>query len=263
MREKWERFEVYTKFNNPNFNNLVYFHAFAGSWKNKLHFFNSLNNINIYAFNMPGHGNVKANSIDEIDLHYYQKLATNFILDYQLDNLILMGHSMGGGITMGILNDNEINDKVKKIILEAPANLACFTNFDIIKKFIPKTIDDTWSTINELFYDPVSYFKTEANLEKFVSYEFNRLKRMSDLQRLIEYDNLKSYLQSIEQQYLQNKHETLMIMGGLDKIIPYEQTSRNILNLNNYKIAVIENTKHVPIIEQFGKCFNIIFDFIF
>ena len=258
----WIEFDTYIKVNNKDFDNLLYLHAFTGNWKNKQILFNKLNNVNFYCFNMPGHGNTKINNENEVNVKHYAELAIQFILDHDLNNIILFGHSMGGGIAMMICNDNRIVNRIKKIILEAPANNASKENFDLIKQLIPNTLKQMEMIGYELFYDPIKFFGNENNFNRFIQNEFNRLSKQQYLKNIITKESQDEFNQLSFNGIKNNNIKTLLILGGEDKIIPYIGTCKTFESHNNCQIVKIENAKHVPISEKFEICFNIIDDFI-
>ncbi len=258
----WNDFDTYIKVNNKDGYNLVYLHAFTGSWSNKSNLFNKLDKVNYYCFNMPGHGKTKAASSDDIDVKYYSELAVQFIVDHDLDNVVLMGHSMGGGIAMMICDDSRIANRIKKIILESPANNASLKNFNLIQKLIPSSFEEMEYIGSELFYDPLKFFGSTEKYNEFLKYEYKKLSEKEYLKKIICFNSMTEFNNIIYQGIRENKRPTLLILGDKDNIIPYEETNEVFNNFKNYEIHKIKNSKHVSIAEHPQECFKLIDDFL-
>lgn len=258
----WSEFGKIISIKDDTYLNIVYLHAFTGSVKNKINMINKFLNCNFYGFDMPGHGETKIKKPEDVDLNYYAELAIQFILDYDIKDIILMGHSMGGGLAMIISTDNRIANRIKKIVLEAPANPACLINENIISSLIPSTIEDMYFITNQLFYDPISFFGNENRLNKFIEFEFDRLQKQQFLKKLLKLDVQKEFEQKIETQIKNNTIPTLVILGESDEITPYWQ-SFNIFKKNiKFTIKSVPKAKHVPLAEQPLKCLDCINRFI-
>lgn len=243
--------------------NIVYFHAFTGSYKNKSIIANQFEDCNFYAFDMPGHGDTKFESYDQISINYFCELGIQFILNYDIKNIILFGHSMGGGIVTMIANHPLIKDRVQKIILECPASLASLVNYDsVIKKLIPSSLEEMELVANELFYDPLKFFGNDKNYQKFLNLELERLKNKQYLKVILDKDNQKEMGEKINQGIISNDKKALLILGEEDKIIPAKESSEIFKVNSNYQISIIENTKHVPIAEKTNELLKTINCFI-
>ncbi len=263
LQKKWERFSKFFLIDKKNTKNIVYFHAFTGSYKNKSNISDKFLNCNFYAFDMPGHGQTPVINESEISIQNFAELGIQFILDYDIKNIILFGHSMGGGICNIIANDSRIANRIEKIILESPANPASKKNYEtIIKHLIPDNLDEMKMIGNELFYDPISFFGSEKNYSRFISMEFQRLQKQKILKRIIEKENQDELNTGAQQAILNNKKPTLLILGKEDNIIPYDESVLIFQQNPVFKIFTIENAKHVPIAEKTEIALTKINDFI-
>ena len=263
LLDKWARYAKYIDIKDATFSNLVYFHAFTGSFKNKKFLFDKLSNCNIYAFDMPGHGESKIIDDNEINIHNFINLATEFIIDFDIKNIILFGHSMGGGICNIINGNSQINSRVKKIILEAPANPATQKNYDaIIKKLIPNSIEEMELITNELFYDPIQFFGSQKNYLRFVNFEFSKLNKLQVLKQIIEITNYKVINIEATDFILNNNKPSLLILGKQDEIIPHEETLEIFSKNKNFEILSVDKAKHLPILEGKDFVFEKIVSFI-
>lgn len=114
-------------------------------------------NYDVWMVNLPGHGN---NTVPP-DKKIYKKQLTidnitnfvvNFINDNQLQNIILIGHSMGGAIASFVYK--LIPDKIQKIILISPANFASvYAAILFLKNFFPKNMEEKMNLQKILYHD--------------------------------------------------------------------------------------------------------------
>lgn len=261
--KKWDNFSKIINCSNNNNFNVVYFHAFTGSYRNKNFIINKLNNCNFYGFDMPGHGETLINDEKSISIVNYLNLAIEFIQDFNINNIVLMGHSMGGGIANSIAINPLIKNRIKKIILEAPANPASSTNYEtIIKYLVPNNVDEMKLVGGELFYDPIKFFGGEKSYDRFINFEFNRLLQKKYLRKIIDITNQKILNDRCLESIKTIDIPSLLILGSDDKIIPYNESIEYFNKNSNYKICKINQTKHVPIAEKSDECIKLINEFI-
>lgn len=261
--KKWEKFSKFIKHDENNKFNVVYFHAFTGSYKNKSFLVDKLSNCNFYGFDMPGHGETLIDDLNSISIENYLNLAVEFIIDFEIDNIILMGHSMGGGIINAIAINPLIKDRVIKLILECPANPASSTNYNsIIKCLVPNSLEEMNHIGNELLFDPIKFFGGESRYKRFLSFEYQRLIQKKQLKKILDITNQSLLNSKCIDGTILNTKPSLLILGSDDKIIPFNETVKYFDKNKNYQIHKIENTKHVPVAEKSEECIKLINDFI-
>jgi pimeloyl-ACP methyl ester carboxylesterase len=73
--------------------------------------------IDVYGLNMPGHGNSPW-PITHITWEVLVKIVDNFVFEHELDNFILAGYSMGGGIALKYAEQHA--DRRLQLLLIAP-----------------------------------------------------------------------------------------------------------------------------------------------
>lgn len=259
----WNNFSKLIEINNENFDNILFLHAFSGSFKNKIKLKNALKNYNFYGFDQPGHSDFfNCSDESEIDIKNYYELAVNFILDFDIKNIILIGHSMGGGLSLIACNDDRIKHRIKKVILETPFSLAAKYSEVTINKLIPDSIEQMREIANLLFFDPISFFKSELNFENFLRLEFKRLQNKKNLKKIISKSEINNFFKLIELSIIENKIPTLVILGQQDQIILCDPSIEVFKNNPAFKIFVIKNAKHLPIAEHFDETVEIIKKFL-
>ncbi len=207
------------------------------------------------AIDLPGYGK-SSQGIFSGSVNYYNSIIFRFIKKMKLENVTLVGHSMGGHLAMALAL--AYPDAIKSLILIAPAGLETFTekekewilensnpNFyysagdeQIINAFKSNFFnmpDDVWQMINDRI-DMKGY----PNFMDYCHIISNSLKGLLD-------EPVYKYLNKITQ-------PTLIFFGRNDKWIPNkylhkELTTENIANIGrnlipNSKIVMIDNCGH-------------------
>lgn len=252
MQVNWDNIETYiSKVDNPK-GNILFLHGFTGNFNNKISFRNFFSDYNFFGINMPGHGNSKYDSIDQLNQDYYVNLVVEFINLNQLDNLIILGHSMGGGIA--ILVYSKLKDKIAKLILEGPANKAVLENRDLSKKLIPNSYEETKEIMSKLFYEPAKFFGSQQVFELYCLNEYNTInKKYRNLINLLNIDLMTKFFNDIQVNLSNIQVPTLLVMGKHDEIVPYQSTIQNFTtNVNSKYLAIIEcdQCSHLPLTEN-------------
>lgn len=244
--------------NNPI--NILFIHGFGGQYSNKNSFYEHFNLYNYYLINLPCHGKSICD-INFLDIELFKKIIVSFVLENNLKNVYIMGHSMGGGLA--ILVAKELIEKNIKInlILETPLNSSVLSGYDIVKKMIPKSYSDMEEVANHLFNEPLSFFKTKNNLDNFIKNEYIRLSN-SPLKKIIEFENIKKSSSLVDFTLNQLNCNILLILGENDQIINAKQTLNVFKEYKNKKVFIIKNSKHMPLIESKELCYSIIKKFI-
>ncbi len=80
--------------------NVIYLHGFNFPFQNNMNLLEglALEQINLWAINFPGHGN--SEEIEEISWERLVDIVRAFIEERQLTDVILLGYSMGGGVSL-------------------------------------------------------------------------------------------------------------------------------------------------------------------
>lgn len=240
---------------------ILYLHAFSGTYKNKVVLRHYLKDYNFYALNMPGHGNSKFKDESEIDYYFYKDLVVEYIKKNDLRDFILMGHSMGGGLS--ILINNIFKDRIKKIILETPTNPKALADIKIIPKLIPDTYQEMQNVGNQLFYNPIKFFGNEANYQRFLKREYEDLSNRKYLKKLLQRNILEELSFSIGKEVTNITAPTMVILGKYDEIVPAESGLVFFKKyISNAQIEILDNSKHVPVAEQWSIILPKILEFV-
>ncbi|MBD5423064.1 MAG: alpha/beta hydrolase [Mycoplasma sp.] len=180
----------------------------------------------------------------------------NLIKNLNLDNFILLGHSMGGGIALRLAN--YFRKETIALILSTPMNsripVTKITNYF---KFNPKNFKSANILINILYHDINKAYDNDQQkvyeiVEEELNYQINTQKFMT---------KLKKSMFSLKNRKLCRKNEkelatpTLVIIGKYDKLIPPISLFRAFFNKKQQekgiiKMEIMNNSAHLPFKEQ-------------
>ncbi|MDE7433883.1 MAG: alpha/beta fold hydrolase [Mycoplasmoidaceae bacterium] len=117
-------------------------------------------NFDYYAVNLPVHGTKKADLTkkqmkEQIKLEEFAKHVCKFVEEKQLNDFILIGHSMGGAVVS--LVANMIPEKIKKLILISPMNFAAISRGLTCLKLCALTMEKKMKVVKYLYKDASLY----------------------------------------------------------------------------------------------------------
>lgn len=222
--------------------NAIFVHGFSSSHDRHSEIFKRLNDqlVNYYTFDLPGHGQNQTNEQQEPKLDYFADLVVDFIKQKQLDNLILIGHSMGGGIC-SIVN-YLIPQKIKSLILEAPLNPTIFAFdkkriFDSFKSFGGRSFLSELKSQDQ-FSDQISLVGWIKKIYKTNKDKIPLLLNLISLKSKNLLDNAYKAL---------NNKPVLLIFGENDPVIPPTKTIKYINQYTNFLTTkIIDEAAHSP-----------------
>lgn len=212
-------------------------------WGVDISIFDSITNMlktkyTVYAIDLPGFG-----KSDEPDIPYnlddYVELLYQFIVDLDIHNPILLGHSFGGRIAIKFASLYKVN----KLILVDSAGLKQ-------KNFIK-----TKSKII-LYKLKKKYYKITKNVIKYNDLLINSgsqdYKDASTIMKKILVKVTNEYLE----RYLKDiTCDTLIIWGKKDDVTPYYNAIKLKKKIKNAGLVTLEGVGHFPFIES-KKTFN-------
>lgn len=153
----------------PKANRLVVFHhgfgEHSGRYTNLLRYF-AKSDVNFYSFDMRGHGNSegKRGHADSFDL--YVRDLSDFVSEVlkreNKERFFLLGHSLGGAITLRYAQEGINQDNILGLVLSSPA-LRVRMDFEkrikkvvgsFLSKFSPATTVDANLELRFLSHDP-------------------------------------------------------------------------------------------------------------
>ena len=241
---------------------LVFIHGFAANSDYHDEIGEKFDAYDYYTLELPGHGYTEINQKKVFYLDLFVDYCIAMITELGLDNIILIGHSMGGSLAMRV--SNLISHKIEKLILVTPMN-SSITPYAlrVFFLFTPKTFNKTLALNNVLYKDLTKTL--DLNVENYISKEhkyqvkhinfFRKLKR-----NLYSFKNLKTCFKA--EKIL--KTPTLLILGQFDKTINYKFAIRAIKKANKpfIQVSIFKKSSHIPFQEEEQKYFKEITDFI-
>jgi len=221
---------------------IVFIHGYNSNWNVSNCFLTQLYNkrFNVYAFDLPNHG--KSEVIEEPVFKKYCSFVIDKINSLNKKKIILIGHSMGGGIVSAI--NTNINN-LKKIVLIDPLQKKARSN---IVEFI-KHPSKFFSLIRSAAHLLLHNNSQNKNLEKG--------KLLNEIVKEESIEDIENGLKSIQV-------PTLLIFGEDDDVIPPKESIEYIKSMVKpelLKVKTIKNSKHSPNCTNANELVEDIFNF--
>lgn len=250
----------YLKTNNPKKKGvIIYVHGFCSTYYMHHEFvlMNDFKDYDYFSMNFSGHkiDSDKQELLSEYDVNKYANELIEQILKYDFKNIILIGHSMGGGISLLVYM--KLASRIKKIILVNAVNPAIYKS-SIGLKYLFSVIRNEPLQIKELETETkfTSNDELRYTIDEYLNYELERFlvkkrKYMFLGVKLISpvfYTKLNYIYKTIT-------IPVLFLSGENDKVIPSKATKKYLANLHNpyIEFQTISNAKHIPFVEAFNE----------
>ncbi len=238
--------------------NLVMCHGFDSSHLTYALIYKKLSrHFNTYMLDLPGHGQSNA-KIRHMKIAFLADSIRQFINNLSLKNVVLIGHSLGGGTVSYLYNEQNI----KAFVLLAPINPAIAKSEILLKNILlPKTVEALKDSWNKLIYDAnninpnlFSPQNLKASVQRIAKYRpFNEALTL----------DIKSKQFTITYNYLSITQPTKIIFGSHDKIIPTENSVDWLSKLiKNHDISVVDQCGHSPHYEKPKETAALILEFL-
>ncbi len=240
---------------------IFFIHGYAVNSDYHNFFADLVDDYDYYAIEHPGHGITPLHSKKQLSLWSFANEVVKLINDLDLTNVILIGHSMGGGIS--VLVSKMIAKRIKKMILVTPMNSHGTTNVFNFLFFMSPTKLSQLPRYYKILLGDISKMNDISDQEKH-----NLLKNMKTNSK--NYRILRIRMASVKNILTLSKNEknllvkTLLIVGDKDGCINYKTTMKNFKRKNktNLDICVFNNCGHLPFFEHQKKYFKTIMEYI-
>lgn len=260
VKDKYPYYQ-YKKATKKSKGTIFFIHGYAVNSEYHNNFSDMLEDYDYYAVEHAGHGITPLKDKKQLNPYEYAKDVVNLINELNLENIILIGHSMGGGIA--VMVSQMIPEKIKKMIIVTPMNSKGTTNpINFLFKFNPKNKKQI-----EKFYDIIMY-DWENDKDKISKKEIDTVIK-SQNENKHNFSILKRRMASISNMKRLSKNErslkipTLLLVGKGDGCINWKTTSKNFRKKNgDIQIYVFEKCGHIPFAEDKDLYFKVIMDFI-
>jgi pimeloyl-ACP methyl ester carboxylesterase len=179
--------------------------------------------------------------IQNTNVKYLVRVLHEFIEWHQLEDIILVGHAMGGQVALMYTYTHPTN--VAKLVLSGSAGLFENSPFDEATSSEFTDYDFVQEKVSEAFYEP------QKEVIGFVDEIY------ATVQNIPKRLTLGSFIKSSKQSsvtFFLNKldHPTLLIWGLEDKITPPEVAMHFHDFLQNSEIRFIDECGHMPMVEK-------------
>ncbi len=243
---------------------IFFIHGFAVNSDYHNYFGDLVTDYNYYAVEHAGHGITPLKDKKQLDPYSYAKEVVQLIKDLGLKDIILMGHSMGGGIA--VMVSHMIPELIKKMIIVTPMNSKGTTSLiggiNFLFRFQPTNEKQIDRFYNIIMYD---YYKDKSQVTDKEKQQV--MKSQAEYKK--NFNKLKHNMASLRNMNILKKYEkdipvpTLLIVGEGDGCINAKSTTKNFTKKNkNVQVYKFEKSGHIPFLEQTKEYYDLIMKFI-
>jgi len=195
------------------------------NWAYQTKYFSETNNV--VSLELPGHGRSAGKGGSTIE--YYTDLIRQFFDVMELDNLVIVGHSMGGVVSLDF--SFTFPERVKALVLVATS-----AKFDIPTQKLMELKNDMESIFGSL---EKAKEKMKDIDERLVTNDMMVL--LGDVMAIKKYNGV-SHLSEL-------KMPTLVVAGAEDILAPVSYAEQLHANIKHSALRIIENAGHMVMVE--------------
>lgn len=240
---------VYLQAKTTNKKGTIFFiHGFAVHSSYFINFYNTyLKEYDLYAVELPQMG-INSDQLDPLNITSYAEYIKDKIVELNLKNFILVGHSMGGGITGLVCN--LIPERIKTAVMICPMNSSfSWKLLNAFKLIHHRNVEDIKTSLRLSYADPIGYFKGAFNRVAQQIYEYKQKNSLA-INKLF-----KSFLcfktkKALHHSEANNPVKSLVIFCAGDKIIDATNAARKLAKNQNFQIELVDKSGHVPFHEN-------------
>ncbi|MFC4025758.1 alpha/beta fold hydrolase [Oceanobacillus longus] len=243
---------------------IVLIHGFVSS----IYTFNRLiplleKHFSILALDLPGFGKSEKSTSFVYTHENYAKLVAKCIDYFSLENVCIIGHSMGGQVAL--YTARVIPNKIKKLVLLSSSGYLRSTNrwmvycsyLPLFNQFVKQRVkkSNVKESLQNVFYNPSLI--TEEHIREFENplKDKNFYKSLIRLLRHREGDLDSDQLREIQT-------PALLIWGQEDRVVPLGVGKRMVRDLPNAKLITYEETGHFVTEERSKEIYEEILNYI-
>jgi pimeloyl-ACP methyl ester carboxylesterase len=212
----------------------------------------------VYAVDLPGHGLSDKPEVT-YNIFFFTKFVTDFMQALGIEHASLIGHSMGGQISLNVAIN--FPEKVDKLVLETSVGLA--NDVSLVRRLcsvpVLSSADAKESGVKAAleqrmkreFYNPDFVAKEIVDLSHRFLEQMPETKRvlLSILHHSVTADGLRPEVVMVDRLHLV-KSPALLIHGAQDAIHPLEMSQNACRLIPNARLKVIDQCGHCPHIEK-------------
>ena len=187
---------------------------------------------------LPGHGRSKPFANGEVTVQNYSSIISELIKAKCPEKAVLVGHSMGGAITL--LNAIENRDNLKAAVLVATgAKLGVLPS---IREGLRTRFDETVKSVLA-----PRQFASTTNLE-IIRFVTNEMMRCKGVVASSDYEACNGF--DVRQKLATISLPILIMVGEEDKMTPVPWSVYMKENIPKAKLVVLKESSHLPMLER-------------
>jgi len=239
---------------------LVFLHGYLEYkeiWKEFTKYFE--NKYTILCIDLPGHG--KSDTISPlVSMKEIARITKLIINTNSLEKVILIGHSMGGYISLAFAN--LFPEKLSGLILFSSSALNDSTEKKIARNRDINLIEDGKKDL--VINNNIPNMFANRNINTFSS----TIEHIKEIAKNMSNESIISALKGMKDRINHSKllqesdFPKLFIAGKYDKLIQIDISKQQTQNCKNLKFEILESSGHMGYIEEEEKSAKIILDFI-
>ncbi|WP_029608822.1 alpha/beta fold hydrolase [Mycoplasma simbae] len=255
----------FLKMDNSKDKTILFIHGFSSEFA----FFEQLiellkPNYNIFALNMPSHGNSEI-APELMNMESFREIVVEFVRLQNLNNITLIGHSMGGGISSIVAPVLQKENRLDKVVLLGPMNRTMLMFSHMWPLFFPRSFEQYIKLLPALYKNTEVLLKNDEFVENVKQYYASEQvqKRLDVIYewglRMPQEKN-----QSIVDQGIEAINVPLaLINGDSDGIVDVDVCEQHYLKLNPAtNCYVIENAGHCMWSDNFEQFKSVLISFL-
>lgn len=217
------------------------------TWEYQRRFLESYKRFNSIMIDLPGHGQSEGNGMDSIEK--YSDFIAGFTETLGIDELVLVGHSMGGRIS-------------QKYMINYPESVVgCLLAGTGPRIRVTKAVIDAVNNDFEYFCRMAARNSFSENAEPMLREKF--YKRLSVSNRKACINDMKACNEFDVTEDLGEIDTPCMIVSGSDDVLAPSRYSRQLLReINNSKLKIIEDSGHFMMMEKYSEFNRVLQNFL-
>ncbi|MDR2557390.1 MAG: alpha/beta hydrolase [Mycoplasmataceae bacterium] len=222
--------------------NVIFIHGFNSTWRHHQPLLDRLydDGYNVYSFDLPNHGeNLRYDR--QFTFDEYCRYVIDWIKQHRITkNLIIIGHSMGGGINSAIASSIK---NVKNIVLISPFQRG------VKAHAVSRTLS--------LVFTGTGHHKMHEFI-KPKNPTFNGVTLLNDIISSSVLDTIDRGLANIDT-------STFLIFGTQDEVIPADPSIEHIkskVHSQFLEVSTVQDSGHSPFIDNFHTSYSLIINFL-
>jgi len=218
----------------------------------------------VYAIDLPGAGGSTKIDFKTADLEKdFVDIVDAFIINRGLDNISLLGHSLGGWVALKLAIKNK--PYIEKIILVDSLGFTDYvppkhrlSAFYPFAKLLSRTVMKPTKEKMAKFSEEMMHKNTENISEEFLEYLCESITRERITHPLLLINRLTNFRKMVPELVVIDElpkitNKTLIIIGDNDPLIPLNKVKDSFALIPNSQVAVFGDVGHLPFVEESTK----------